>query len=58
MHLVDTWGKQALAATLEGDDLRTMLAAQRRFAKHQPVNTVALRREIAARVIELERYPM
>jgi len=58
MHLVDTWGKQALAATLEGDDLRTMLAAHRRFAKHRPVNTVGLRREIAARAIEIERYPM
>jgi hypothetical protein len=58
VHLVDAWGRQALAATLEGDDLRTMLAALRRFTKHTPVNTVALRREIAARVIELERYPM
>jgi alkylation response protein AidB-like acyl-CoA dehydrogenase len=58
LQMVDAWGKQALAATLEGDDLRTMLAAHRRFAKHQPVNTVVLRREIAARVIELERYPM
>jgi alkylation response protein AidB-like acyl-CoA dehydrogenase len=57
MALVDAWAKQALAATLEGDDLRTMLAALRRFTKHAPVNAVALRRGIAARVIELERYP-
>jgi alkylation response protein AidB-like acyl-CoA dehydrogenase len=56
--LVDMWAKQALAATLDGDDLRTVLAALRRFTKHTPVNTVALRRGIAARVIELERYPL
>ncbi|HQR39122.1 MAG TPA: acyl-CoA dehydrogenase family protein [Blastocatellia bacterium] len=55
---VDTWAKAALAATLEGDDLRTMLAALRRFTKQTPVNTVALRRKIAARVIETERYPL
>lgn len=56
--LVDMWAKQALAATLEGDDLRTTLAALRRFTKHTPVNAVALRRGIAERAIELERYPL
>lgn len=56
--LVDMWAKQALAATLEGDDLRTTLAALRRFTKHTPVNAVGLRRGIAERAIELERYPL
>jgi alkylation response protein AidB-like acyl-CoA dehydrogenase len=56
--LVESWGKQALAATVDGDELRTMLAALRRFVKHTPINAVALRRKIAARVIELERYPL
>ena len=55
---VDAWARAALAATLEGDDLRTMLAALRRFTKQTPVNTVALRRKIAARVIATERYPL
>ena len=58
VSLVESWAKQALAATLDGDDLRTMLAALRRFVKYAPVNTIALRRSIAARVIELERYPL
>jgi hypothetical protein len=35
-----------------------MLAALRRFVKYTPINTVALRRAIAARVIETERYPL
>jgi hypothetical protein len=35
-----------------------MLSALRRFTKHTPVNAVALRRKIAARVIEAERYPL
>jgi alkylation response protein AidB-like acyl-CoA dehydrogenase len=56
--MVDAWAKQALAATLAGDELRTMLSALRRFTKHTPVNAVALRRKIAARVIEAERYPL
>jgi hypothetical protein len=55
---VDAWARAALAAIAEGDELRTMLAALRRFTKQTPVNTVALRRKIAARVIELERYPL
>jgi alkylation response protein AidB-like acyl-CoA dehydrogenase len=58
LMLVDQWARQALAATLEGDELRTMLAALRRFAKHEAVNTVALRRSIADIVIALERYPL
>ncbi len=55
---IDAWARQALAATVEGDELRTMLAALKRFVKHTPVNAVALRRSIAARVIETERYPL
>jgi hypothetical protein len=50
--------ESAVPASAEGDELRTMLAALRRFTKHEPANTVALRRAIAARVIETERYPL
>ncbi|MCC6742821.1 MAG: acyl-CoA dehydrogenase family protein [Acidobacteria bacterium] len=56
--MVEAWAKSALAATVEGDELRTLLAALRRFTKYTPINTVALRRSIAARVIETERYPL
>jgi alkylation response protein AidB-like acyl-CoA dehydrogenase len=44
---VEAAAKGALAAMAEGDTLRTLLAALRRILKVQPVNTVALRRQLA-----------
>jgi hypothetical protein len=41
----------------EGDTLRTLLAALRRLVKVTPVDTVALRRQIADAVIERKAYP-
>jgi alkylation response protein AidB-like acyl-CoA dehydrogenase len=49
--------KQALAAIAEGDTLRTQLSALKKLARFTPVNTVALRREIADAVIKMGRYP-
>ncbi len=39
--------RTALAAMLEGDTLRTTLAALRRLLKYTPANTVAMRRRLA-----------
>lgn len=47
----------ALAATAEGDALITQLAVLRRFAKHRPVDTIAIRRRIADAVLAQNRYP-
>jgi alkylation response protein AidB-like acyl-CoA dehydrogenase len=44
---VDAAARSALAAMAEGDTLRTLLAALRRLLKPHPVNTVALRRQLA-----------
>ncbi len=41
----------------EGDDLSLVLSAIRRLTKRPPVDFVALRREVAARVLEAEGYP-
>jgi alkylation response protein AidB-like acyl-CoA dehydrogenase len=49
--------RTALAATLEGDVLQTQLAVLRRFAKHDAVNTIALRRRVADAVLAQDRYP-
>jgi alkylation response protein AidB-like acyl-CoA dehydrogenase len=49
---VDAAAKSALAATAEGDTLRTLLAALRRVLKPGPVNTVRLRRQLAEAVTE------
>ncbi|MCS7059339.1 MAG: acyl-CoA dehydrogenase family protein [Meiothermus sp.] len=41
----------------EGDDMRLMASAARRLTKHELLDLVALRRRIAARVLEAEGYP-
>jgi alkylation response protein AidB-like acyl-CoA dehydrogenase len=54
---IDASARQALAATVEGDTLRTMLAALRRLLKVTPVNTAALRRRIADETVSRGGYP-
>jgi alkylation response protein AidB-like acyl-CoA dehydrogenase len=54
---VEATAKDALAAMVEGDMLRTLTAALRRLLKATPVNTVALRRELAAALAERRVYP-
>jgi len=53
---VETWGRYALSAVCEGDTLRTSLSTLRRLLKPPSLNTVALRRQIAARVLEADGY--
>lgn len=48
--------KVSLVAMEEGDMLRTMLGMVRKLTRHTPTNVVALKRKIAAKVIEAERY--
>jgi hypothetical protein len=54
---VEGYAKQAFAAIAEGDTLRTQLSALKKLSRFTPVNTVALRREIADFVIKVGRYP-
>jgi hypothetical protein len=53
---VDAAAREACSAMAEGDPLRTLLAALRRVLKVQPMNSVALRRRLAASVTEHGRY--
>jgi hypothetical protein len=53
---VELAAKGALAATVEGDTLRTLLAALRRVLKPNPVNVVRLRRQLAEAVVDAGRY--
>jgi hypothetical protein len=53
---IDIMAKQILAATAEGEELRTQLMGMKKLAKYTPANTVALRREIAVSVIPMARY--
>src|SRR5438067_4816821 len=53
---VEAEAKNTLAATAEGDELRTLLAALKRFTKNTPTNTVAARRRVADAMIRANRY--
>jgi alkylation response protein AidB-like acyl-CoA dehydrogenase len=53
---VEANAKQTLAAMSEGNELRTLLAALRRFSKHTPTDTVAARRRISDVLIKANRY--
>ncbi len=53
---IEQAARSALAAMADGDTLRTLLAALRRFLKISPVNTVALRRQLAEATVEKQRY--
>jgi len=53
---IEMHAKNTLAAMAEGDELRTLLAALRRFTKMTPINTVAARQRIAGAMIEANRY--
>ena len=53
---IDAHGKNTLAAMSEGDELRTLLAALRRFTRLTPMNTIAARQTIADVLIKANRY--
>jgi hypothetical protein len=53
---IEARAKNTLAAMSEGDELRTLLAALRRFTKQQPMNTIAARQRIADDLIAANKY--
>jgi alkylation response protein AidB-like acyl-CoA dehydrogenase len=53
---IEARAKNTLAGMAEGDELRTLLAALRRFTKLTPVNTIAARQRIADVMIEANKY--
>jgi len=54
---LEGFAKQAFAAIAEGDTLRAQLSVLKKLTRFTPVNTVALRREIADAVIKVGKYP-
>jgi alkylation response protein AidB-like acyl-CoA dehydrogenase len=53
---IETHAKNTLAGMSEGDELRTLLAALRRFTKLQPMNTIAARQRIADELIAANKW--
>ncbi|MBS1830196.1 MAG: acyl-CoA dehydrogenase family protein [Acidobacteria bacterium] len=56
METIEKAARYVLSASSSGDALRTNLAVLRRFTKHELPNSVALRRKIATRLLEAERF--
>ncbi len=54
---VEKFARTAVCAAAEGDSQRMMLAALKRFWKREAVDTIALRRNVAAGVLAGDRYP-
>lgn len=57
MERLNLHGKHALQSFAEGDELRIMLMGLKRFTKYDTFNTKEARRRIAAKVIEVGKYP-
>jgi alkylation response protein AidB-like acyl-CoA dehydrogenase len=55
---IEVSARRLLAAVVEGDMLRTTLAALRRFTRRDAVDTVSLRRRVAEAAIERGGYPL
>ena len=53
---IEAAARKVIADVADGDTLRTQIAILRRLAKHDPVNTIALRQEIAEKTIEAGKY--
>jgi butyryl-CoA dehydrogenase len=53
---IELAARKVIAAVAEGDMARTQFTILRRLAKHDPADTVALRREIARHMVKAGRY--
>lgn len=53
---VEADAKETIIAASEGDTLRMMLSSLRKLTRHNPINVVKKKREIAAKIIEEEKY--
>jgi alkylation response protein AidB-like acyl-CoA dehydrogenase len=56
MTRIEAFAKPVLAACGEGDALRSKMTVLRRFAKHEPVDSIAIRRRIAQRLLSAGHY--
>lgn len=56
MDRIEAASKRVIAAVAEGDMLRTQMAILRRLTKYEPFNSVALSQQVAARIIDAEKY--
>lgn len=53
---INLYGKRAISSFAEGDELKMLMLGLKRFTKFEPINTTKLRRSIAAKLIETNKY--
>jgi len=56
LERINIYGKHAIETFAEGDELKMLMLGMKRFTKFDPVNTTKLRREIADKMIEADKY--
>ncbi len=56
MTRIEGFARPVLAACGEGDALRSKMTVLRRFAKHEPVDSIGIRRRIADRLLSAGHY--
>jgi hypothetical protein len=56
MAPIEVAARRVVAAASEGDNLRIQTTILRRLLKHDPANTIALRQQIAAKIIDAGKY--
>ncbi|QWC22192.1 acyl-CoA dehydrogenase family protein [Bacillus haikouensis] len=53
---IEAHAKETLVATEQGDTLRMMLSALRKFTRHTPINVIAVKREVSEKLVDAEKY--
>ncbi|HEX2918217.1 MAG TPA: acyl-CoA dehydrogenase family protein [Edaphobacter sp.] len=58
MDRLEVSARRIVAAAAEGDMMRTQMTILRRIAKHDPADTIGLRRQVAQHVLRAGRYSL
>ncbi len=58
METIEFAARKVIAAAAEGDLLRTQMAILRRLAKHDPTDTISLRRKVATHMVKAGKYSL
>lgn len=53
---IENWAKEVFGAIETGDMLRTQLSILKKLTRRTPVNTIGLKRQVAAKVMGAEKY--
>ena len=57
-RIVQTFAEQVVSAVAEGEMMKPQMSVLRRFAKHEPANTVAIGRQISDSLVEAGAYKL